>query len=148
MKLRKAIEEVEVWNKAFKHIPEDDKEREDLWRNKDDFRLLGVELIREEVEELDVATYDDEFGEYLPKKNDVEVLDAIVDILVTTFGVAAKAGLTHLVEPAFEEVMRANWSKADKDGNPIFYSCGKIAKSDLYVAPDLEQFFSEEDLID
>lgn len=147
MNLTKAIKSVEEWNKTFRHIPEDDDAREDLWRNDREFRELAVDLVLEETSEL-IQASEARGGEPLPRKNDVEVLDAICDILVTTFGVAAKAGLTEIVEPAFKEVMRSNWSKADKDGNPIFYGNGKIAKSDLYERPDLEQFFDEEDLMD
>ena len=147
MKLTKAIREVEEWNKRFKHIPEDDDAREEMWRYNKDFRTLAIELIDEELTEL----YDACFvggQDYMEKRYDVDALDAICDILVTVFGLTAKAGLTELVEPAFKEVMRANWSKLGEDGEPEFYPNGKIAKSSQYVAPDLKQFFDEEDLLE
>lgn len=161
MKLSKAVRDVERWNLAFGHISDDDDDREHRWRTSLEMRELAWNLVHEEVMELDQAMFmrecvpgDPKYGtqelvqvadgEELPLSNDIEVLDAICDILVTTFGVAAKAGLTDLVEPAFKEVMRSNWSKLDADGKPVFYPDGKIAKSDLYEPPALEQLFDKE----
>ena len=150
MNLTKAAQEVAEWNERFQHIPEDDDAREKMWRYDDDWRLLAVRLVQEEVEELAEGTKAEHspcsLDNMLPREKDVEVLDAIADILVTVFGVAAKAGLTELVEPAFKEVMRSNWTKMGPDG-PEFYPSGKVAKPETYEAPDLRQFFGEEDLV-
>lgn len=155
MNLTKAVQEVAEWNERFQHIPEDDDTREKMWRYDDDWRLLAVRLVQEEVSELAEATAAQPVFTnnwkisndvaMLPREKDVEVLDAIADILFTVFGVAAKAGLTELVEPAFKEVMRSNWTKMGPDG-PEFYPSGKVAKPETYEAPDLRQFFDEEDL--
>lgn len=149
MNLTKAVQEVAEWNERFQHIPEDDDAREKMWRYDDDWRLLAVRLVQEEVSELAEGAKAEHspcsIDNMLPRENDVEVLDAIADILVTVFGVAAKAGLTELVEPAFKEVMRSNWTKMGPDG-PEFYPSGKVAKPETYEAPDLRQFFDEEDL--
>ena len=149
MNLTKAVQEVAEWNERFQHIPEDDDAREKMWRYDDDWRLLAVRLVQEEVEELAEGTKAEHspcsLDNMLPREKDVEVLDAIADILVTVFGVATKAGLTELVEPAFKEVMRSNWTKMGPDG-PEFYPNGKVAKPETYEAPDLRQFFDEEDL--
>lgn len=163
MNLTKAAREVAKWNETFQHIPEDDDTREYLWRYDAEHRDLALRLIEEEVKELREASttlgdivakggelcYEDVWkapqDSYLPKANDVEVLDAIADILFTVLGLAAKAGLTDLVEPAFKEVVRSNWTKMGPDG-PEFYPDGKVAKPDTYEAPDLRQFFDEEDL--
>ena len=150
MNLTKAVQEVAEWNERFQHIPEDDDAREKMWRYDDDWRLLAVRLVQEEVEELAEGTKAEHspcsLDNMLPREKDVEVLDAIADILFTVFGVAAKAGLTELVEPAFKEVMRSNWTKMGPDG-PEFYPSGKVAKPETYEAPDLRQFFGEEDLV-
>ena len=150
MNLTKAAQEVAEWNERFQHIPEDDDAREKMWRYDDDWRLLAVRLVQEEVEELAEGTKAEHspcsLDNMLPREKDVEVLDAIADILFTVFGVAAKAGLTELVEPAFKEVMRSNWTKMGPDG-PEFYPSGKVAKPETYEAPDLRQFFGEEDLV-
>jgi NTP pyrophosphatase (non-canonical NTP hydrolase) len=151
MKLSKAVQDVKDWNTKFRHISEDDDEREDQWRSDFGYRELALLLIEEEVSELsDAILRNNDFkvdtDMRLPKERDVEVLDALVDILVTVFGMAAKAGLDELIEPAFKEVMRSNWSKLDKDGNPVYYPNGKIAKSEEYSKPDLRQFFDAEEL--
>ena len=149
MNLTKAVQEVAEWNERFQHIPEDDDVREKMWRYDDEWRLLAVRLVQEEVNELAEGSKADtspcSMDNMLPREKDVEVLDAIADILFTTFGVAAKAGLTELVEPAFKEVLRSNWTKMGPDG-PEFYPSGKVAKPETYEAPDLRQFFDEEDL--
>ena len=150
MNLTKAVQEVAEWNERFQHIPEDDDTREKMWRYDDDWRLLALRLVQEEVAELKEGITPEfspcSIDNMLPREKDVEVLDAIADILFTTFGVAAKAGLTELVEPAFKEVVRSNWTKMGPDG-PEFYPNGKVAKPDTYEAPDLRQFFDEEDLL-
>ena len=106
MNLTKAVQEVAEWNERFQHIPEDDDTREKMWRYDDDWRLLAVRLVQEEVNELAEGSKADtspcSMDSMLPREKDVEVLDAIADILFTVFGVAAKAGLTELVEPAFK----------------------------------------------
>ena len=149
MILTKAVQEVAEWNKAFQHIPEDDDTREKMWRYDDEWRLLAVRLVQEEVNELAEGSKADtspcSMDSMLPRENDVEVLDAIADILFTTFGIAAKAGLTELVEPAFKEVLRSNWTKMGPNG-PEFYPDGKVSKPVTYEDPDLRQFFDEEDL--
>lgn len=149
MNLTEAVQEVAEWNERFQHIPEDDDTREKMWRYDYDWRLLAVRLVQEETNELAEATKAEHspcsMDNMLPRENDVEVLDAIADILFTVFGVAAKAGLTELVEPAFQEVLRSNWTKMGPDG-PEFYPSGKVAKPDTYEAPDLRQLFDEEDL--
>ena len=149
MNLTKAVQEVAEWNERFQHIPEDDDAREKMWRYDDDWRLLAVRLVQEEVGELTEGITPEyspcSIYNMLPRKKDVEVLDAIADILFTVFGVAAKAGLTELVEPAFKEVVRSNWTKMGPDG-PEFYPSGKVAKPETYEDPDLRQFFDEEDL--
>ena len=150
MNLTKAVQEVAEWNERFQHIPEDDDTREKMWRYDDDWRLLALRLVQEEVAELKEGITPEfspcSIDSMLPREKDVEVLDAIADILFTVFGVAAKAGLTELVEPAFKEVVRSNWTKMGPNG-PEFYPNGKVAKPETYEAPDLRQFFDEEDLV-
>lgn len=149
MNLTKAVQEVAEWNERFQHIPEDDDTREKMWRYDDEWRLLAVRLVQEEINELAEGSKADtspcSMDSMLPREKDVEVLDAIADILFTVFGVAAKAGLTELVEPAFQEVLRSNWTKMGPNG-PEFYPDGKVSKPETYEAPDLRQFFDEEDL--
>ena len=144
MKISQAIQDVKAWNERFGHLTGDKNERREFWEDHYEHRKLAVDLVREEADELAQAIKGVEtpcsiVPEYT-RESQIELLDAICDILVTTFGVAAKAGLEDVVEEAFEEVMDSNWSKLDAEGNPVYYDNGKIAKSDLYRAPDLGQF--------
>lgn len=144
MQIKQAIQDVKAWNERFGHLTGDKNERREFWEDHYGHRKLAVDLVQEEVNEMAQAIRGEEnpcsiFQEYT-RDSQVELLDAICDILVTTFGVAAKAGLEDVVEEAFEEVMDSNWSKLDAEGNPVYYDNGKIAKSDLYRAPDLGQF--------
>ena len=126
--------EVLRWNTAFGHISDNTPER---WETDEDYRDLALDLIQEELDELSLAFHN---------KDKVETLDAVLDILVTTFGLAGKASISpELLLEGFNEVMRANWSKADKDGNPVFLPSGKIGKSELYVAPNLHKIVEKEE---
>jgi len=64
-------------------------------------------------------------------------LDAICDQIVTATGVGTYANLN--VELGLSRVVASNWSKFDRDGNPIFKSNGKIAKGPDYLPPDLRE---------
>ena len=64
-------------------------------------------------------------------------LDAICDQIVTATGVGTYANLN--VELGLSRVVASNWSKFDRNGNPIFKANGKIAKGPDYVAPDLRE---------
>lgn len=135
MNLDMEIQGVYDWNLAFGHItgnPEEDARR---WEDTN-CQDLALNLIGEEFTELREAVY---------ANDKVETLDAICDIMVTVWGLAAKAGLNQYVAEAFAEVMRSNWSKADENGKAIYYENGKIAKSDRYSPPDLEKIMQEVD---
>lgn len=135
MNLDMEIQDVYDWNLAFGHLtgdPETDAQRWMDVENQD----LALDLIEEELSELEEAVY---------SGDKVATLDAICDIMVTVWGLAAKAGLNPYVAEAFSEVMRSNWSKADENGKPIYYENGKIAKSDRYTPPDLEKVMREVD---
>lgn len=134
MGLNNVANDVKRWNAAFGHVDVDEERQKAKWESDNIHRTLALALIEEEVSELHEAVED---------LDPVETLDAICDIFVVVLGLAAKAGLTDKVAPAFEEVMRSNWTKLDKDGKPVYHESGKIAKSDLYERPNLQQFFEE-----
>lgn len=135
MNLDMEIQDVFDWNVAFGHLTGDPEEDAQRWRDTDT-QDLAIRLIAEEFNELQQAVYSDD---------KVETLDAICDIMVTVWGLAAKAGVSRYVPEAFNEVMRSNWSKADEMGKVIYYEDGKIAKSDRYTPPDLEKVMREVD---
>lgn len=80
--------------------------------------------------------------ELLWKRADkVALLDALCDQVVTVAGVAQYAGMDF--DKALSEVNKSNWSKFDKDGNPIIDNNGKILKGSDYFKPELKQFVGE-----
>tara|TARA_Y100000590_G_scaffold443388_1_gene572752 strand:- start:1842 stop:2213 length:372 start_codon:yes stop_codon:yes gene_type:complete len=90
---------------------------------------LRFDLIKEELNELNQAMED---------KNLVEIADALTDILYVTYGAGCAYGID--LDKCFKEVQRANMSKLDKDGKPIYNEKGKVMKGPNYSAPNLKQF--------
>ena len=89
---------------------------------------LRVELIREELEELKDA---------LKEKDEVEVADALTDLLYVVYGAGHAFGIP--LDKCFEEVHASNMSKLDKEGKPIYREDGKILKGPGYFKPMLEE---------
>lgn len=97
--------------------------------NKDQFALY-FNLIKEELEELEVA--------YATGDN-VETLDALVDILVVTIGAIHSMGAN--AEGAWNEVMRTNLAKIDPiTGKVRKREDGKVLKPKDWTPPDLEPY--------
>lgn len=69
--------------------------------------------------------------------NKQELLDSLVDQIVTAIGVAHMFGFD--IQGALEEVNRSNFSKFE-DGNPVFDANGKITKGKHYTPPNLKPF--------
>lgn len=91
-------------------------------------------LIEEEHEELKQALTDD---------NDVEILDALIDILVVTIGAIHSAGMD--AEGAWKEVMRSNFAKIDKGtGKVRKREDGKVLKPIGWKPPELRLYLSKE----
>ena len=71
-----------------------------------------------------------EFIEHADKGDLVEMVDALADILVVTYGAAVEMGVD--LEPVFAEVQRSNMSKnGGKDAG------GKILKGPGFSPPDI-----------
>jgi predicted HAD superfamily Cof-like phosphohydrolase len=91
-------------------------------------------LIEEEMKELQVAI--DSFDQ-------VEQLDALIDILVVTIGAIHSAGWD--AEGAWKEVMMTNFAKIDKDtGKVRKREDGKVLKPIGWKSPELAQFIKGE----
>jgi predicted HAD superfamily Cof-like phosphohydrolase len=97
--------------------------------DKDQFNLY-VTLIEEEANELaDAITAHDQ----------VETLDALIDILVVTIGAIHSAGWD--AEGAWKEVMRTNFAKIDHEtGKVRKREDGKVLKPLGWTPPELGQF--------
>jgi predicted HAD superfamily Cof-like phosphohydrolase len=91
---------------------------------------MYLDLIDEEREEL---------MEAIEAGDQVEQLDALVDILVVTMGAIRAAGWDG--EGAWKEVMRTNFAKVDPEtGKVRKREDGKVLKPEGWKSPDLAQF--------
>ena len=100
----------------------------DEW-NVDQFNLY-VKLIEEEKKELDEA---------ISQCDNVEILDALVDILVVTAGAIHSMGADG--SGAWKEVMKTNFAKIDKKtGKVRKREDGKVLKPTGWVPPELTPF--------
>ena len=88
---------------------------------------LRLELIREEVEELNVG---------IEGMDIVEIADALTDILYVVYGAGHAFGID--LDTCYTEVHRSNMSKLGEDGKPIYREDGKILKGPDYFHPNLK----------
>ncbi len=97
----------------------------------DKINKLRIDLIKEELDELQVAM----------KNNDLlEVADALTDILYVTYGAGHAFGVD--LDKCFDEVQNSNMSKLGENGEPIYNESGKVMKGPNYFKPDLSKFVS------
>lgn len=91
-------------------------------------------LIEEEHKELLAA---------LAANDDVEALDALIDILVVTIGAIHSAGFD--AEGAWKEVMKTNFAKIDKEtGKVRKRDDGKVLKPIGWEPPNLKPFLKRQ----
>ena len=97
--------------------------------NQEQFKLY-VNLIKEEYIELNEA---------INNTDQIETLDALIDILVVTIGAIHSMGAD--AEGAWKEVMATNFAKIDKEtGKVRKRGDGKVLKPIGWVAPELRPF--------
>lgn len=97
--------------------------------NQEQFKLY-LSLIEEEFKELQVA---------VNNSDQVETLDALIDILVVTIGSIHSMGSD--AEGAWKEVMSTNFAKIDKDtGKVRKREDGKVLKPTGWEPPNLKPF--------
>ena len=97
--------------------------------NSDQF-LLYTRLIKEEFTELNEA---------INNNDQVETLDALIDILVVTIGAIHSMGADG--EGAWKEVMSTNFAKIDKlTGKVRKRDDGKVLKPTGWMPPQLGKF--------
>ena len=100
--------------------------------NEDQFNLY-VSLIEEEANEL---------ADAIRAHDQLETLDALVDILVVTIGAIQSMGSD--AEGAWKEVMSTNFAKIDKETGLVRKrEDGKVLKPVGWVPPDLKPFVKE-----
>ena len=97
------------------------------------FALYGA-LINEEVTELKEA---------VNNNDQVETLDALIDILVVTIGAIHSMGAD--AEGAWKEVMSTNFAKIDSESGKVRKrEDGKVLKPLGWKGPELAQFLNKE----
>ena len=95
-------------------------------------KLLRINLLQEELDELKEALGNDDM---------VETLDALIDLQYVLDGAFLSFGMQDVKGVAFDEVHRSNMSKLGEDGKPIHREGdGKVMKGPNYFKPDLAQF--------
>jgi len=100
--------------------------------NADQFNMY-LTLIQEEADELGVA---------IKNHDQVETLDALIDILVVTIGAIHSAGFD--AEGAWKEVMATNFAKIDKEtGKVRKREDGKVLKPTGWHPPVLSPFLNK-----
>jgi predicted HAD superfamily Cof-like phosphohydrolase len=100
--------------------------------NTDQFTMY-CGLIAEEMQELAVALAD---------ADDVEALDALIDILVVTIGAIHSMGAD--AEGAWKEVMKTNFAKIDHEtGKVRKREDGKVLKPQGWTPPDLKGYLEK-----
>ena len=87
---------------------------------------LRLSLLCEESRELSDA---------VDRKDLVAIADALADIAYVVYGTAITYGID--LDSVIREVHRSNMSKLDGQGRPILRSDGKVVKSEMYSAPDV-----------
>ncbi len=103
----------------------------DVW-NQAQFDLY-VNLIEEEFKELKEA---------IAAGDQVEILDALEDIMVVTAGAMHSMGADG--EGGWKEVMRTNFAKIDRDtGKVRKREDGKVLKPVGWTPPDLKSYVSK-----
>lgn len=91
---------------------------------------LRYELIKEELEELAVAIYNNE-GTL------IDVADALSDLLYVVYGAGHAFGID--LDKCFNEVHRSNMSKLGVDGKPMYRDDGKVLKGPNFNKPNLTE---------
>lgn len=96
---------------------------------------MYLSLIKEEFDELQEA---------LAANDQVEQLDALLDILVVTIGAIRTAGWDG--EGGWNEVMRTNFAKIDPEtGKVRKREDGKVLKPEGWTAPELAPFLTKKE---
>ena len=94
---------------------------------------MYVNLIKEEHDELTVA---------MNNNDQVETLDALIDILVVTIGAIHSAGFD--AEGAWREVMSTNFAKIGEDGKVRKREDGKVLKPVGWTPPELAPYLKKD----
>ena len=105
-----------------------------------------VENYNEDQYNLYCNLIEEEYNELSAAQDNVEALDALIDILVVTVGAIHSMGAD--AEGAWKEVMRTNFDKIDKEtGKVRKREDGKVLKPLGWTPPNLKPYVSKEEAI-
>lgn len=114
-------------------------EKKEGWLNQQNTIDLIVEgislrksLLQEEVDEL---------ADAVSKNDQVEILDAVIDIIYIALGTAHECGVLDKVSKAWDMVHENNLTKLGADGKVVKNQNGKVVKPSNYVSVDLKSLF-------
>lgn len=124
--MQKQINAVKEFHIAF-GLGVSEIKRVDLGEQKN---LLRYNLMKEENEE---------YFEAVQNNDEIEIADALGDMLYILCGTILEHGLQHKIEEVFDEIQRSNMSKLGKDGKPIYREDGKVLKGPNYFKPNFEE---------
>lgn len=119
--MKKQIQQIKDFESAFGITP-----------SNQDYQVKHKILMEELDEYLFANNHDDE----------VEIADAIGDILYIAFGLVTKHGLEDKMEAIFDEIHASNMSKLDENGQVIRRDDGKILKGPLYFKPNIQKILN------
>ena len=111
------------------------------FRDQEKFMKACDQSITGDQKQFDMylSLIEEEFKELQEAPNDIETLDALIDILVVTIGAIHSMGADG--EGAWKEVMATNFAKIDKEtGKVRKREDGKVLKPIGWTPPDLKQF--------
>ena len=141
------IEAIELWHKRARPNPSEDdfnvqmgchfEEIEEMMSAMDCSESAYWEDIRHEIFVLSQELKEGKVKVRIADRK--EFLDAVADQIVTGVGAGHCAYMG--TSEAVKRVNTSNWSKYDKDGQPIFSEHGKIAKGPDYQPPNLDGLY-------
>lgn len=70
-----------------------------------------------------------------PKRNGVEVADALGDLVYVIYGFALEMGYD--LDDVIDEIHASNLTKLGEDGKPIYREDGKVLKGPNYIKPNI-----------
>jgi predicted HAD superfamily Cof-like phosphohydrolase len=88
-----------------------------------------------------ISLIEEEFKELQDAPDDVETLDALIDILVVTIGAIHSMGADG--EGAWKEVMATNFAKIEANGKVRKREDGKVLKPQGWEPPNLKPFLKK-----
>ena len=107
---------------------------------------LGMNLIREECEELDVEVQRLIKAYHAPRDCDHNLIRShfakeLGDLLFVVYWMARKVGID--VDSAMFSIWQSNLSKLGPDGKPLYRADGKVLKGPNYFEPDMMPIVSK-----